>query len=71
VTLSAPALLTAALVARTQELHVSREITEVKAKLERMNPVTQMEEYNRLFGILIGLEQRRQQLRTRGENGFA
>jgi len=60
-----------ALVARTQELHVSREITEVKAKLERMNPVTQVEEYNRLFGILIGLEQRRQQLRSRGENGFA
>ncbi len=59
------------LVARLQELHVSLEITAVKSSLERMNPVTHPDDYNRLFGLLIGLEQRRQQLRRQGANGFA
>jgi DNA primase len=44
--------------ARVEELAVSREIARVKSKLQRMNPITDQPEYNRLFGDLIALEQR-------------
>ena len=42
--------------AKVGELAVSREITAVKARLQRMNPVEEQAAYNRLFGDLVGLE---------------
>jgi DNA primase len=47
------------------ELAVRREITAVKARLQRMNPVEEQTEYNRLFGDLVGLEKRRKALLDR------
>jgi DNA primase len=51
--------------ARVGELAMSREITTVKARLQRMNPVEEQTEYNRLFGDLVGLEKRRKALLDR------
>jgi DNA primase len=34
--------------------------------LQRLNPVENAEEYNRMFGELIGLEQQKKGLRERG-----
>ena len=51
-----------AVLARVEELAVSRQISRVKSKLQRMDPMTAQAEYNRLFGDLIGLEQRRKVL---------
>jgi DNA primase len=51
--------------ARVGELAVSREITGVKARLQRMNPIDEQTEYNRLFGDLVGLEKRRKALLDR------
>jgi len=47
------------------ELAVSREITSVKARLQRMNPVDEQAGYNRMFGDLVGLEKRRKALLDR------
>lgn len=44
---------------------VSRRIDEVKSKLQRTNPIEQLEEYNRQFGELIALEQQARQVRDR------
>ena len=51
--------------ARVGELAVSREITSVKARLQRMNPVEEQAGYNRMFGDLVGLEKRRKALLDR------
>jgi DNA primase len=48
---------------RLQELTVQRRIAEVKSKLQRTNPVEHQADYNRMFGELIALEQRRHSLR--------
>ncbi|HTQ92808.1 MAG TPA: DNA primase [Streptosporangiaceae bacterium] len=53
------------LLARVGELAVSREITSVKARLQRMNPVDEQAGYNRMFGDLVGLEKRRKALLER------
>ena len=50
---------------RIEELAVSRQIVAVKSRLQRMNPVTGQVEYNRLFGDLVALEQRRKLLLER------
>ena len=50
-------------VAFLRELAVRRRIEQVKAKLQRMNPVTQTTEYNRMFGELAALEGHRRSLR--------
>jgi DNA primase len=50
---------------KTEELAVSRQIVAVKARLQRMNPVEQAD-YNRMFGDLVALEQRRKMLLERG-----
>jgi DNA primase len=55
--------------ARVAELAVSREITSVKARLQRMNPVDEQAAYNRLFGDLVGLEKRRKALLDRAAGG--
>jgi DNA primase len=51
-----------AVLARIGELSVSREIAVVKSRLQRLNPVTETAGYNRLFGDLVALEQRRKVL---------
>ena len=48
----------AEVLARVEELAVSRQIAQIKSRLQRMNPVTEQAEYNRMFGDLIALEQR-------------
>jgi len=48
--------------ARVEELGLSREIARIKSRLQRMNPVTEQAEYNRMFGDLVALEQRRKVL---------
>jgi len=47
---------------RLRELTARRRIDEVKSRLQRMNPVTETGEYNRLYGELIALEQFRRDL---------
>jgi DNA primase len=51
--------------ARVGELAVGREILAVKARLQRMNPVEEQTAYNRMFGDLVALEQRRKSLLDR------
>jgi DNA primase len=53
------------LLARIQELQLTREIARLKSKLGRLNPVDHQEDYNRLFGDLVALEQQRRVLRER------
>jgi DNA primase len=53
------------LLAQVGAAAVSREITSVKARLQRMNPVEEQAGYNRMFGDLVGLEKRRKALLDR------
>ena len=53
-----------AVLARVEELAVSRQISMLKSRLQRLSPV-ESQEYNRIFGDLIGLEQRRKVLLER------
>jgi DNA primase len=55
--------------ARVGELAVSREITSVKARLQRMNPLEEQAGYNRMFGDLVALETRRRALLDRAAGG--
>jgi DNA primase len=55
----------ASVVDRLQEMDVSRRIRDVKARVQRTNPVTEAEAFQRLFGELIALEERKRQLRER------
>jgi DNA primase len=52
-----------AYVYRLQELTTSRRIADVKARLQRTNPVDNALDYNRMFGELVVLEQHRRKLR--------
>jgi DNA primase len=52
------------ILARLAELVVSRQISELKGRLQRLNPA-QDPEYNRAFGDLVALEQRRKTLLDR------
>ncbi|GAB3676743.1 DNA primase [Actinocorallia lasiicapitis] len=58
------------LLVRFMEHQLTREIEAKKAKLGRLNPVSEADEYNRLFGDLVALEQRRRHLRDRGVEGL-
>jgi DNA primase len=53
-----------AVLARVEELAVSREIAETKRRLQRLSPVTD-QDYNRMFGDLVALEQRKKVLSER------
>ncbi|MEJ7742123.1 MAG: hypothetical protein WKF73_05985 [Nocardioidaceae bacterium] len=55
----------AAYVVRLRELAALRRIQQVKSRLQRMNPVTQAGDYNRMFGELVALEAHRRALRER------
>jgi DNA primase len=54
-----------AVLARVEELAVSRSIAIVKSRLQRLSPVDGQSEYNRIFGDLVALEQRRKALLER------
>ncbi len=51
--------------ARVGELAVGRQIAAMKARLQRTNPVDDQAAYNKMFGDLVALEQRRQALLNR------
>ncbi len=55
----------AAVLAKIQEIAVGRAVAQVKSRLQRLNPVEEQQEYNRLFGELVALEQQRRVLRER------
>ncbi len=54
-----------AYVVRLRELTASRQIAQMKSRLQRMNPVTEAAAYNRMFGELVVLEAHRRALRDR------
>jgi DNA primase len=56
--------------ARVEELAVSRDIATAKSRLQRLNPVAGQGEYNRLFGDLVALEQRRKVLSDRASGAL-
>jgi DNA primase len=53
-----------AVLARVEELAVSRDIATMKSRLQRLSPVT-APDYNRMFGDLVALEQRKKVLSER------
>ena len=55
--------------ARVGELAAGRQIAAIKAKLQRMNPEDDQPAYNRMFGDLVALEQRRKSLLDRATGG--
>jgi DNA primase len=54
-----------AVLARVEELAVSRQIAVIKSRLQRKSPVEETAAYNRMFGDLVSLEQRRKVLSDR------
>ncbi|MCW2748793.1 MAG: primase, partial [Nocardioidaceae bacterium] len=53
------------LIGRLHLQTVERRIAEIKSRLQRTNPVTELDAYNRMFGELIEIEQKRRVLRER------
>ncbi|WP_369252600.1 DNA primase [Geodermatophilus amargosae] len=60
-----------AVLARLQEMATVRQVTALKGRLQRMNPVEQGDEYMRAFGRLMALEQEAISLRQRAIGGLA
>ncbi|MDQ1723470.1 MAG: primase, partial [Frankiaceae bacterium] len=56
--------------ARIQEIAVTRQIVRIKSRLQRVNPVEQADDYNKLFGELIALEGFKKRLRAQGIAGL-
>ncbi|GAA2205577.1 DNA primase [Nonomuraea monospora] len=48
-----------------EAMPLDRAIAQVKSRIQRLNPVEQQQEYNKLFGELVALEQQRRVLRNR------
>jgi DNA primase len=44
---------------------VSRQIASIKSRLQRLSPVAEPSDYNRMFGDLVAFEQRRKILSER------
>lgn len=59
----------AARIARLQEITTVRRINDLKSRLQRTNPLENADEYNRMFGELVVLEQQRRELRERAVGG--
>ena len=59
-----------AVLARLEEMHVVRQVATLKGKLQRMNPVEAGDEYMKVFGRLLELEQRAISLRKRAMGGL-
>ena len=51
-----------AVLARVEELALSRQIAKIKSRLQRLSPVDNLVEYNRIFGDLVALEARHRAL---------
>ena len=56
--------------ARVGELAVSRQISRLKSRLQRLNPTDGQSDYNRTFGDLVALEQRRKALLDRASGAL-
>jgi DNA primase len=56
--------------ARLQLPSISRRIADLKSKLQRLNPVTNVDEHLRLFGELVSLEQHARALRNQAAGGL-
>ncbi len=56
--------------ARVGELAVSRQISTLKSRLQRLNPTDSQSDYNRTFGDLVALEQRRKALLERASGAL-
>lgn len=52
-----------------EAMPLDRAIAQVKSRIQRLNPVEQQQEYNKLFGELVALEQQRRVLRNRVAGG--
>ena len=59
----------AIVLARMHEIVAARQLTMLKSKVQRMNPLEEPDEYNRLFGELIALEALHRTLRERAHGG--
>ena len=49
---------------------LNRRIADVKSRLQRVNPVDEADEYHRLFGELLSLEQHARALREQTSGGL-
>jgi DNA primase len=59
-----------AVLARVEELSVSRDIASIKSRLQRLSPVAEQTDYNRMFGDLVAFEQRRKVLSERASGAL-
>ncbi|UOY03250.1 DNA primase [Blastococcus sp. PRF04-17] len=59
-----------AVLARLQEMATVRRVAALKSKLQRMNPVEAPDEYTKVFGQLLSLEQQARSLRERAMGGL-
>ncbi len=59
-----------AVLARLQEMAIVRQVSTLKGRLQRMNPVEQADDYTRVFGQLLALEQQARSLRERAMGGL-
>ncbi|GAA3706583.1 DNA primase [Nonomuraea antimicrobica] len=59
-----------AILARVETMAVDRAIAQVKARLQRINPVEEDQEHRRLFGELLGLERQRKVLLERASGSL-
>ncbi|MGY1746454.1 DNA primase [Blastococcus sp. SYSU D00695] len=59
-----------AVLARLEEMHVVRQVATLKGRLQRMNPVEAGDEYMKVFGQLLALEQQAISLRKRAIGGL-
>ncbi len=59
-----------AVLARLQEMAVSRHLAQLKSRLQRLNPLENAEEYGRLFSELVASESQRRVLRERAIGGL-
>jgi DNA primase len=66
----ADALYVNAVLARLEEMHTVRQVTALKGRLQRMNPVESGDEYMKVFGQLVALEQQAILLRKRAMGGL-
>ncbi|MEV4564304.1 DNA primase [Nonomuraea sp. NPDC049419] len=57
------------IMAAAEAMPVDRAIAQVKSRIQRLNPVEEQQEYNKLFGELVALEQQRRVLRDRLAGG--
>ena len=60
----------AEMLSRLQEMAVTRQVVELKSRLQRVNPVEAPAKHTKLFGELIALEQYRIALREKGIQGL-